>query len=72
MKIKISSPNTKSESQNSMQYVLQEYILHTCHESAQSGPPLMCFHPIIWSGEHNNASCVGKEFSTNNNFLGCF
>jgi hypothetical protein len=28
-----------------MQYVLQKYILHTCHESAQSGPPIMCFHP---------------------------
>jgi hypothetical protein len=27
-----------------MQYILQEYTLHTCHESAQSGPFVMCFH----------------------------
>jgi hypothetical protein len=27
-----------------MQYVLQKYTLRTCHESAQSGPPKVCFH----------------------------
>jgi len=39
VKIKILSPNTKSENQNQPQYVLQKYILHTCCENAQSAPP---------------------------------
>jgi lipoate synthase len=43
MEIKILSPNTKSETQNKMQRVLQKHTLHTCCESAQSGPT-MCFH----------------------------
>jgi hypothetical protein len=43
MKIKILSPNTKSETQNKMQHVLQKLTLHTCCESAQSGLA-MCFH----------------------------
>jgi hypothetical protein len=29
-----------------MQYVLQKYTLYTCHESAQNGPPIVCFHPL--------------------------
>jgi hypothetical protein len=27
-----------------MQYILQKYTLHTCYESTQSGPPIVCFH----------------------------
>jgi hypothetical protein len=27
-----------------MQYILQKYTLHTCYESTQSGPPVVCFH----------------------------
>jgi hypothetical protein len=27
-----------------MYHVLQKYTLNTCCESAQSGPPIMCFH----------------------------
>jgi hypothetical protein len=30
-----------------MHYTLQKYILHTCRESAQSGPPIVCFHPRV-------------------------
>jgi hypothetical protein len=30
-----------------MHYVLQKYILHTCRGSAQSGPPVMGFHPKV-------------------------
>jgi hypothetical protein len=29
-----------------MQYVLQIYILYTCHEDAQSAPPQCAFTPI--------------------------
>jgi hypothetical protein len=29
-----------------MQQVLQKYTLHTCCESAQSGPPVVCFHLV--------------------------
>ncbi len=47
MKIKISSLNTKSETQNEMQHVLQKYTSHTCHESAQNGAVVVCFHPCI-------------------------
>ncbi len=52
MKIKISSPNTKSETQNLMQYVLQKYTSYTCHENAQSGPHVVWFHHSIskWIG----------------------
>jgi hypothetical protein len=27
-----------------MQYIWQKYNLYTCRESAQSGPPIVCFH----------------------------
>jgi hypothetical protein len=30
-----------------MQYVLQKYTLYTCHENAQSGSSVMCFHPTL-------------------------
>jgi hypothetical protein len=30
-----------------MQHVLQKYALHTCHESTQSGPLIVWFHPIV-------------------------
>jgi hypothetical protein len=28
-----------------MQYILQKYTLHTCYESTQSAPLVVCFHP---------------------------
>jgi len=30
-----------------MQHVLQKYILCTCHEIAQVGSPIICFHPSM-------------------------
>jgi len=44
-----------------MQHVLQEYALHTCHESAQSAPPpLVWFHPIvIWMYLIHTTSLMG-------------
>jgi hypothetical protein len=45
-----------------MQHVLQKYILRTCHKSAQSGPPIVCFHPIQTSHKI-------KKFSGTKKFL---
>jgi hypothetical protein len=28
-----------------MQHILEVYILWTCHQIAQIGPPIVCFHP---------------------------
>ncbi len=42
MKIHISNPNTKSETKNYIQQVLQVYILCTCHEMTQVAPPPPC------------------------------
>jgi hypothetical protein len=39
VKINISNPNTKSETKNYIQHVLQVYILCTCHEITQVAPP---------------------------------
>jgi hypothetical protein len=36
-----------------MQYVLQISILHTCHESAQSGPSIVCFHLSGYTNYNN-------------------
>ncbi len=45
MKIKISSPNIKNETQNKCDTFCKN-IFYICHEDAQSGPPIICFHPI--------------------------
>jgi len=35
-----------------MQHILQKYTLHTCCESAQSGPLIVFFHPF--TNENHN------------------
>jgi hypothetical protein len=57
MKINISNPNTKSETKNYIQHVLQVYILCTCHEITQVVPPpfVVCFHPTM-------TTCNSKYF----------
>jgi hypothetical protein len=55
-----------------MQHVLQKYTLYTCHKSAQSGPPVMCFHLVTQLGNPNNLNCCQLHHVVGHSAFACF